>query len=258
MTLFHSSLCIGLLIIGTFLVKSEAWVLLLASPLTTGLSCRSTGTTVRASQMSSSKDTAQETADRFREQARILRQEVEAAAASKGVTSTPPVSPWSLPPCDSAHCPEYRLYLNIGREEGTWMDRRWGASENRIEGTLDLRFFNNTVQSAPNVRLRQGFDRIKCSDGSYQLEKTSIRFQVNVAGTTSSGNYGDVSIPEGNLYFALPIFMAGSSGFRLSSKPGTITIRQNGWNTGWYRQESRILGTFRVKPLGEAKQDDGF
>ena len=30
----------------------------------------------------------------------------------------------------------YRLYVDIGREEGTWMEPRWGASGNRIEFTF--------------------------------------------------------------------------------------------------------------------------
>lgn len=34
----------------------------------------------------------------------------------------------------------YRLYIDIGREEGTWMDPRWGASGKRIEFTTDVSF----------------------------------------------------------------------------------------------------------------------
>ncbi|KAL3791061.1 hypothetical protein ACHAW5_002838, partial [Stephanodiscus triporus] len=32
----------------------------------------------------------------------------------------------------------YQLYLDIGREPGTWMDPRWGASGRRVELTLDM------------------------------------------------------------------------------------------------------------------------
>ena len=34
----------------------------------------------------------------------------------------------------------YRLYIDIGREPGTWMDPRWGASSRRLEFTLDVSF----------------------------------------------------------------------------------------------------------------------
>jgi len=59
-------------------------------------------------------------------------------------------SPWSLPPCNALdendtvqddNVQEYHLYLDIGRDPGTWMDPRWGASgHSRIELTLDVWF----------------------------------------------------------------------------------------------------------------------
>lgn len=38
----------------------------------------------------------------------------------------------------------YRLNIDIGREDGTWMDPRWGASGKRIEFTMDISFLMPT------------------------------------------------------------------------------------------------------------------
>jgi hypothetical protein len=35
----------------------------------------------------------------------------------------------------------------------------------------------------------------------------------------------------------------------LSTKEGIVTVKQIGWHTGWRREESRILGTFRAVTL---------
>ena len=68
--------------------------------------------------------------------------------------------------------------------------------------------------------------------------------------------YSDVFVPKGNLYFSLPCF--GGKISQLSSKEGPVTIRQVGWNTGWRREESRIVGIFRAVPIADAMRKDGF
>lgn len=187
----------------------------------------------------------------------------------------------------------FRLYLDIGRESGTWMDPRWGASGRRIECTMDVSFGDSSesasdditvgliktvtsksstlsevcrMQYAPYARLRRGFDKMVIDDGGYCIESapsspsSTLRFCVSVGGATE----GDVSIPEGKLYFALPYFGRvkggddGSTTMNLSSKEGTITVKQMGWHTGWYREESRILGVFRAVPLEKARERDKF
>ena len=200
----------------------------------------------------------------------------------------------------------YRLYLDIGREPGTWMDPRWGASGRRIECTIDISFssindasdddeevpsediltgLKKTVTSksskcssifklehAPNARLRSGFDKMTINEGGYCIESapksSTMRFCLSVSGTgnnNSSASYGDVSIPQGNLYFALPYFGtvqsssdSNSPSLSISRKEGTICVKQFGWNTGWRREESRILGVFRAVPLEEARRRDKF
>ncbi|CAJ1934617.1 unnamed protein product [Cylindrotheca closterium] len=190
----------------------------------------------------------------------------------------------------------YRLYLDVGREEGTWMDPRWGASGRRIEGTLDVCFSSQkatpemeakmvsdnqmgasspcfTVHTANKARLRSGFDEMDVTEphqGGYRVDGLSssrrksqtLRFYVTVNGMED----GDVSIPKGRLYFSLPCFLQSSSGnnptsppqIMLSNKEGIISVRQIGWHTGWRREESRILGVFRAVPIEKAHRVDGY
>jgi hypothetical protein len=65
----------------------------------------------------------------------------------------------------------------------------------------------------------------------------------------------DIFIPMGCLYFSIPCFGGAS---QISSKEGIVTIRQTGWHTGWRREESRIVGTFRAVPIDQAIKKDGF
>jgi hypothetical protein len=186
---------------------------------------------------------------------------------------------------------DFRLHIDIGKEEGTWMEPRWGASGRRIEFTLDVSFLLansddngddpsladaeivdqmvkdnlsgkssivRQLRSAPTARLRGGFDQMKCHGGGYRIDvgkSSTARFFVPVEGT-SQGSYGDVSIPKGCLYFSLPCF--NNSMRQLSTKEGIVTVRQMGWHTGWRREESRIVGVFRAVPLEQAKKKDKF
>jgi hypothetical protein len=226
---------------------------------------------------------------------------------------------------DSNNCESvgYRLYLDIGREDGTWMDPRWGASGKRIECSIDVSFLmpmamsmnndndNNDknkdtslageeiidqmvkdnlsgkssnvriLQSATKARLRGGFDEMSVNSGGssnsvsnssssisnssgYRIDaggnrnsSNTMRFYLNVEGTgDANSEYGDISIPEGNLYFSLPCF--GNNAKQLSNKEGIVTVRQFGWHTGWRREESRIIGVFRAVPIDQAKKRDRF
>jgi len=189
---------------------------------------------------------------------------------------------------------DYRLYIDIGREEGTWMDPRWAASGNRLEFTMDVSFTLPNMNSinmdesladstqlsqmvkdnlsgksssvrilkSKNARLRSGFDTMRSNGGAYRIDiarnSGTVRFYVTVDGTPQgqSNTYGDVTIPAGNLYFSLPCF--GNSVKNLSSKEGIVTVQQIGWHTGWRRSESRIIGVFRVVPLAKAMERGQF
>lgn len=229
------------------------------------------------------------------EKARKLRQEIDEASrdgATKKAAATSRTkqattfkavsSPWSLVNQDS-DVTSYRFYIDIGREEGTWMEARWGASGQRIEFSLDVAFtteaVNRTVADqmvqdnrgrgrtskspvyrldvAPFARLRGGFDRMKCEPGAYRLDTSNNRGQktLRIFFYTEGKTMGDVSVPEkNNLYISLPV-LADSS---LSRKEGIVSVRQFGWHTGLYRQESRIVGVVKAAPLKEARANDGF
>lgn len=247
--------------------------------------------------------TPMEEARRFLEQASELRKQAEEASellsqkqssrrtAAATETNT---SPFALPPptaqgaegAASTSC-DYRLHVDVGREPGSWMEPRWGASGRRIEFTLDVRFTGHgaagegttlhassslvgdgtslgwlgskasdascySLETAPYARMRSGFDRMACLGGLYRIEKDKkngdgmVRFCIQVDGTT---DYGDVTIPPGYLYFSIPAFSSKLS--LLSRKPGPVTVRQPGWNTGWRREESRIVGVFVATPLAD-------
>mmetsp|Transcript_13266 Transcript_13266/g.22077 ORF Transcript_13266/g.22077 Transcript_13266/m.22077 type:complete len:280 (-) Transcript_13266:33-872(-) len=178
----------------------------------------------------------------------------------------------------------YRLYCDLGREDGTWMDPRWGASGKRIEFTLDVEFdislandaiclkmvkdnFGGkssavrTVKSLKSARLRGGFDKMQCYGGGYRIDvgggNSVCRFFVECEGTPErGGTFGDVWVPQGCLYFSIPSF--GNTVSNLSAKECPITVRQIGWHTGWRREESRIVGIFRAKKLEDARRIDKY
>jgi hypothetical protein len=218
------------------------------------------------------------------------KNKMDTATNNESTSATTSLSPWALPstePRDEGDR-ELRLYVDIGREEGTWMDPRWGASGNRIEFSLDVGLLVNrladpeiakrmvkdnnmgkssqvfALETAEFARLRDGYDRMKCSGGAYRIDtnrngRSTIRFVIEVEGTVRADQsyyYGDISIPAGILYFSLPCFGRGIN--NLSTKEGVVSVRQVGWHTGWRREESRIAGVFRAKPLSEAKKRDPF
>jgi hypothetical protein len=246
---------------------------------------------------SSSEDSVD--ADRLLAKAKAIRESLPPDATNN--KATPKItssikSEFALPTEKFIPGCTYRLNVDIGREEGTWMDPRWGASGRRIEFTLDISFplpsnlggegevslasqdvaagllksvttKSNSVSSvyavnyAPFARLKGGFDKMTIHNGGYCIETSSssrsstLRFCFTADGT-GNASYGDVSIPEGNLYFALPYFgmqrsVSPKDGkyMALSTKEGTVTVKQMGWHTGWRREESRILGVFRAVSL---------
>lgn len=290
-----------------------AWVVVpsatsyLLSPHCSRLAARPTGDTLRIGYTSlnpalhesskSSTDKLRQEAEEMMAKARALRNELPPApvvsnqeSSSSQKTATRKQSPWNAMPAGDDDSSEegldYRLYVDIGREEGTWMDPRWGASGKRIEFTLDVRFLTDTLadpeisskmvkdnfggkssavyglRSATKARLRQGFDSMKCvENGAYRIDMAkgsvgTMRFYVSVDGTSKESSYGDVSVPPGALYFSLPAF--GGKVSQLSQKEGPVTVRQIGWHTGFRREESRIVGIFKAVPLADARRRDGF
>ena len=251
----------------------------------------------------SATEALRQEAETFQLEAEQLRAEIKEAT----VTSSPKVgpavvqSPWTVVPAedddddDDDRGSAYRLYIDIGREEGSWMDPRWGASGKRLEFAVDIqlvptqnaadgiaakmvddnsfgqRSATYMVRTAPYARLRDGFDKMACTEGAYRIDinkkknQATFRMVLEVAGTTQFADqqyiYGDVSVPgPGCLYFSLPCFVNATSGTlqQISTKEGLVSVRKMGWHTGWRREESQICGVFTAKTLAEAQKRDPY
>jgi len=98
-------------------------------------------------------------------------------------------------------------------------------------------------------------------EGGGAAKADVIRLVLEVEGT-EEGQYGDVSIPAGELYFSIPCFggdvTCGTFAKLSSRRECPVSVRMIGWNTGWRRMESRIAGTVQAMPLEQAKEKDGF
>jgi hypothetical protein len=213
-----------------------------------------------------------EEAERLLAKAKALRSEIPEEYGMKTISNAI-AGKWNLKSNDDSEGEDYRLYVDIGREDGTWMDPRWGASGRRIELTIDVSFLTPSsaagasshvfrLQTAQFARLRRGFDEMKCHGGAYRIDlsqsnqRRTIRFYVIVDGTKEQeSSSGDIHVPKGCLHFSLPTFGGVE---RISRKEGVVSVRQMGWHTGWRREESRIVRTFRALPISEAKAKDGF
>lgn len=273
-----ASLCLKLLVLIVTLPTSRAFFPAFVSSRIE----KSNSRIICSTQLSSSEELIQY-ANEMLEQARQIREGLPEETSI--VNATIRSSPWNVAERQQAGH-GYRLYFDIGREPGTWMDPRWGASGKRIEFTLDVRFLTEAkadpetvqgmvkdnlggtslpafmLQTAEQARLRAGFDEMKCKNGGYRIDlsnnqrnSNTLRCFVRVDGTRQ-GDYGDINIPPGNLYLSLPVF--GNDPSQLSKKEGIVTVRQMGWKTGWRREESRIVGVFRAVPIGNARRMDKF
>ena len=199
------------------------WLTSCASVLSFGVvhptSPRHSKSTVVHAQPSDSDALKKEAAELL-ERARALRATLPDTNPTKDaqqvVPQTSAASPWTVPDSDRPGV-GYRLYLDIGREEGTWMDPRWGASGRRIEFSVDVKFMtespaNQTVasqmvhdnfggrsspvfdmESSRFARLRSGFDRMACYGGGYRIDSGkngagTTRFHIVVDGTPERGS----------------------------------------------------------------------
>lgn len=292
-----------ILSLSLYLLINVRCILSFTSPITSSSSAfginnkRHFSTTISQASNTNNELSAREEAEALLEKARKLRESLASESPSSKIKNSSNAKDEEKDETtneytenddnNNPNIESYRLYVNIGREEGTWMDPRWGASGTRVEFTLDMAFLSTaatneekekmvkdnfggkssmvrqmTCLSNKGARLRRGFDNMTCYGGGYRLDSDKqsvvVRFFVDVEGLggTNDSSYGDITIPKGCLYFSIPCF--GGSVKNLSMKEGPITVRQMGWHTGWRREESRIVGTFKAIPLEKAKQKDGF
>ncbi len=87
-------------------------------------------------------------AERLLSKAKAIREELEGDSTRdskqimEGKSPIQIQSEFCLPATttSSASNNNYRLYLDVGSEPGTWMDPRWGVSGRRRECTIDVSF----------------------------------------------------------------------------------------------------------------------
>lgn len=185
-------------------------------------------------------------------------------------------SPWLVPGEAEEGSVDYRFYMDLGREDGSWMEPRWAASGRRVEFALDLRLTRTKsedqsilpqmdnlagstspvydVDVAPYARLNNGFDRIACLSSAYRIDGAAPKQTIRLMLVLDAISYGDLKLDKGPLFISLPMFGLEN----LSRKEGPVSVRQYGWHTGWRRLESRIVGVARTKPVSEARRIDGY
>eukprot|EP00873_Tetraselmis_striata_P002244 jgi/Tetstr1/422508/TSEL_001270.t1 len=136
----------------------------------------------------------------------------------------------------------YRLTLDIGREPGTWMPPDWGASGRRILAPLAIEFKAGGLLEVIGVG---AFVPMRLEGGSWSLDGDTLRFNVSVSGMSK----GDISLPEGKLYFKTLAW--GSS---ISSSKGKLLLLARRFVI---RREWRSAGVFSAEPIGEAGDIEG-
>lgn len=141
---------------------------------------------------------------------------------------------------------KWLIMMDIGREKGTWMPQSWGISGRRVEVDITVQFLPGgemvAVLDSPfiDMAVRPGRWNVGPSEGSNLRRRKPAASGLNVISDTcrfwvetDGFARGDVTIPAGKLFFAVPAW-----GGQLSRK-GLVTVRQKRWIV---REESRILG----------------
>lgn len=92
----------------------------------------------------------------------------------------------------------YRLYVDIGREDGTWMDPRWGRSGKRIEFTIDISFL-----ISPPPRTNNNDNNNNDNDNVIDSSLANNDIIQNMVKDNLSGKSSSVRIIQSALYARL-------------------------------------------------------
>ena len=76
---------------------------------------------------------------------------------------------------------DYRIYADIGGENGTWMDRRWGTSGKPIEFTIDVSFLCKSADNDNN-----------------DMSLASLDIASNMVNDNNNWFFGDISSSAGS------------------------------------------------------------
>lgn len=128
------------------------------------------------------------------------------------------------------------LRLDIGREQYTWMDPRWGASGARVSLGVALRLAEG---SRVELLCAGAFSPVEFVEGgTWALDEARLRLELPHAGLRRQ----DLALDE-PLRLAVPLVGGAPSG----RSDLCVTVQQRRWLV---RVEERIVGRFRCRELG--------
>uniref|UniRef100_A0A7S0N3P3 Uncharacterized protein n=1 Tax=Pyramimonas obovata TaxID=1411642 RepID=A0A7S0N3P3_9CHLO len=134
----------------------------------------------------------------------------------------------------------WRLKLDVGREVGTWMPASWAASGRRIEIPCAIALEEGGVVRPLGVG---AYIRLKLLEGTWNVDGDTLRFNLQISGFER----GDISLPEGKLYFRTYVW-----GNMLSQTKGKLLLMQR---RALVRREWRTVGSFKAEQIPEDEAD---
>ena len=186
---------------------------------------------------------------------------------------------------------ESRLTLSVGREDGTWMAKEWGASGARLSLPLQVTFSDERLDlgfPGEEALGGRGARRLECAEGRFVGPKGETVVRTDGGAWTTSAIPGppgqfklrffidfpdgaernDVSIPAGRVFFSGACFdrermeaalppevdvVDGPGSMRILTQGG-LTIKRNGLTNlyGALGDVNLILGKFTFAPSDAA------
>ena len=138
---------------------------------------------------------------------------------------------------------------DIGREQGTWMDIRWGNSGQRVKAAVAIKLEPGgriTILDKYQLGLfRKLPNPVGVSwvvEGKFPQER--LKFVLEHSGIDRAETGCDVDLPAGKVFFAITTL-----GKALSQKGGGMSIEQFRF---LIRRERRIVGVFNADRIPDA------
>ena len=131
---------------------------------------------------------------------------------------------------------KWELTLSVGRERGTWMPPTWAISGRRLILGLAVELQEGGVVQPLAIG---AFANMQLRPGTWSLDEDTLRLNLGISGIEK----GDITLPEGKLYFKTLAW-----GDMVSSNRGRLLLKQR---RALVRQEWRSVGTFKAQPLVE-------
>eukprot|EP00242_Pyramimonas_sp_CCMP2087_P007105 CAMPEP_0198199816 /NCGR_PEP_ID=MMETSP1445-20131203/2970_1 /TAXON_ID=36898 /ORGANISM="Pyramimonas sp., Strain CCMP2087" /LENGTH=335 /DNA_ID=CAMNT_0043869717 /DNA_START=143 /DNA_END=1150 /DNA_ORIENTATION=+ len=136
----------------------------------------------------------------------------------------------------------WKLTLDVGREVGTWMPANWAASGRRIEIPCAVSLEEDGVVRALGVG---AYIKLELGEGTWNVDGDTLRFNLQISGFQR----GDISLPEGKLYFKNYAW-----GNTMSQTKGKLLLMQR---RALIRREWRTVGSFKAEQIPGGEGVDG-